>query len=111
MIVTKAIRMAEMMKVPVLALVENMSVFKCPHCGEELSIFGKGDLDEVARTHGIETVFRLPIDPAFAVACDAGKIEDVASKQMDEAFEHILKRCDEIEAPRPPVAEGDGGEK
>ena len=107
MIVTKAIRMAEMMKVPVLALVENMSVFTCPHCGEELSIFGKSDLDEVARVHGIEKVFRLPIDPAFAVACDSGKIEDIASSRMDEAFEHVLKRCEEIEAPRPPVVKDD----
>ena len=99
MIVTKAIRMAEMMKVPVWALVENMSTFKCPHCGEELAIFGKSNLDEVARTHGIEKVFRLPIDPSFAVACDSGSIENVKSQQIDEAFEHILKRCSEIEKP------------
>ncbi len=112
MIVTKAIRMAEMMKVPVLALVENMSTFKCPHCGEELAIFGKSNLDEVARTHGIEKVFRLPIDPSFAVACDSGSIENVKSQQIDEAFEHILKRCSEIEKPGSTGGEGsETGEK
>ena len=97
LIVTKAIRMAEMMKIPVLALVENMSYYKCPHCGEELSIFGKSKLDEIAKEHGIEKVFRLPIDPAVAAACDAGKIEDVPSSEMDEAFACILERLSAME--------------
>lgn len=96
MIVTKAIRMAEMMNVPVFALVENMSLFKCPHCGEELSIFGKSNIDEVAKKHGVKNVFRLPIDPNLAVACDTGRIEDATLPQMDEAFEYILNRCSEI---------------
>lgn len=96
LIVTKAIRMAEMMNVPVLALVENMSYYKCPHCGEVLSVFGESKLDEIAKEHGIEKIFRLPIDPAAAAACDAGKIEDIPSPQMDEAFAYILKRMDAI---------------
>lgn len=94
LIVTKAIRMAEMMNVPILALVENMSFYKCPHCGEELSIFGKSKLEEVAKRHGIEKIFRLPVDPNVATACDAGAIEDVPSPQMDEALTHIVKLLD-----------------
>ena len=94
MIVTKAIRMAEMMKVPVLALVENMSYYKCPHCGEELSVFGESKIDAVAREHGIDKIFRLPIDPSIAAACDAGSIEEISSPQMDEAFAYILERCE-----------------
>ena len=96
LIVEKAIKMAEMMKIPVLGLVENMAYYKCPHCGEELDIFGKSKLDELAKKYGIEKVFRLPIDPAIAAACDAGTIEKVPSPVMDEAFEYISKRCEAI---------------
>ncbi len=96
MIVVKAIRMAEMMNVPVLALVENMSYYKCPHCGEELSVFGKSSLDAIAKEHGVERVFRLPIDPQVAAACDSGDIESIESPQMDEAFDYLAKKCAEL---------------
>ncbi len=75
MIVEKAVNMAEMMHIPVLALVENMSYFKCPNCAQEHSIFGKSHVDEIARKHGIKTVCRLPIDPKLAAATDAGMLE------------------------------------
>ena len=96
LIVEKAIKMAEMMNVPVLALVENMSYYKCPHCGEELQIFGKSKLDELAKKYGIEKVYRLPIDPEIAAACDAGTIEKTPAPIMDEAFDYIAKRCEAI---------------
>ena len=75
MIVEKAIKMADMMNVPILALVENMSYFKCPDCGKTHNIFGKSKVEEVAKEYGIETVCRLPLDPAMAAAVDAGEIE------------------------------------
>lgn len=107
MIVEKAIKMAELMNVPVLALVENMAYYKCPHCGEELSIFGKSGLEAVAKKHNIEKIFRLPIDPAVAAACDSGSIESIPSPQMDEAFAYIAKRCEEIQkkTPEAPAAQ------
>ena len=84
MIVEKAVRMAEMMNVPVLGIVENMSYYECPDCGKRHSIFGESHLEETAQRHGIRTLARLPIDPAIAKACDAGKIEELSAPWLDE---------------------------
>ena len=77
MIVTKAVKMAEMMHIPVLGLVENYSYFRCPDCGKEHAIFGESHIEAIAAKHGIPNTAKLPIDPAIAAACDAGRIEDV----------------------------------
>ena len=77
MIVGKAVKMAQMMNVPVIGLVENMSYFKCPDCGAEHEIFGKSHLKKTAVEYGIEHTARLPVDPAVAAACDAGKAEEL----------------------------------
>ena len=84
MIVEKAVRMAEMMKVPVLGIVENMSYYECPDCGKRHSIFGESHLDDVAARHGITNIARVPIDPAVAAACDAGKIETLPAPYLDD---------------------------
>ena len=76
MIVEKAVNMAKLMDVPVLALVENMSYITCPDCGREIRVFGESHIDEIAGKHGVDTVAKLPIDPALASACDAGTIEN-----------------------------------
>ena len=75
MIVTKAVKMAGLMDVPVLGIVENYSYFKCPGCGKEHAIFGESHLERVAGELGLKVLARLPIDPALAAACDGGKIE------------------------------------
>ncbi len=77
MIVEKAVRMAEMMHVPVLGVVENLSGFRCPDCGAVHDIFGRSNLDEIAVQHGIAHVERLPIDPALSQLCDLGSIEQM----------------------------------
>ena len=75
MIVTKAVKMAEMMNVPIIGLVENMSYFKCPDNGIEYQIFGESHVDEIAEQHGLKVLAKLPINPALATACDQGMIE------------------------------------
>ncbi len=75
MIVEKAVKMAEMMDVPVIGLVENMSYFRCPDCGKEHKIFGDSHIEEIAAKHGIGVTATLPIDPKLAGACDEGFIE------------------------------------
>lgn len=75
MIVEKAVHMAQMMNVPVIAVVENMSYFRCDQCGKEHRIFGESHVEEIAARNGIERIARLPMDPALAAACDTGKIE------------------------------------
>ena len=75
MIVEKAVKMADMMDIPVLGLVENMASFRCPDCGKVHRIFGESHADEIAKNHGISPVCRLPINPKLAAAVDAGAIE------------------------------------
>lgn len=82
MIVEKAVKMAEIMKVPVLGIVENMSYTVCPHCGEHLNIFGDSHIEEIAQRFGIKTVAKLPIDSRLAALCDAGKIEDFTENNI-----------------------------
>ncbi|WP_283170914.1 Mrp/NBP35 family ATP-binding protein [Curtanaerobium respiraculi] len=76
MIVGKAVHLANEMKVPVLALVENMAYFTCPNCGEKHYIFGMPQGAEVAKRYDIPVYATLPIDPDFAKLCDAGKVEE-----------------------------------
>lgn len=83
MIVEKAVNMAKLMDVPVLALVENMSYITCPDCGKEIRVFGESHIDEIAGKHGVDTVAKLPIDPALAAACDAGTIENFSGAWLD----------------------------
>ena len=84
MIVEKAVRMAEMMNVPVLGIVENMAYYECPDCGKRHSIFGESHLDEIAARHGITNIARIPIDPAIAAACDEGGIEFLPAPWLDD---------------------------
>ena len=84
MIVTKAVKMAEMMHIPVLGLVENYSYFQCPDCGKRHAIFGESHIDQVAAGLGLKVLARLPIDPAVAAACDAGRIVDLETNYLDE---------------------------
>ena len=76
MIVEKAVKMAAMMDIPVLGIVENMAYYKCPDCGSEHHIFGRSHVEEVAASLGIEKTVQLPLDAEIAAYCDAGKIEE-----------------------------------
>ncbi|MBP3409468.1 MAG: Mrp/NBP35 family ATP-binding protein [Clostridia bacterium] len=75
MIVEKAVHMAQMMNVPVLGLVENMSYFKCDECGKNHYIFGQSHVEDIAQRNGIANTAQLPMDPTLAAACDKGMIE------------------------------------
>ena len=82
MIVGKAVKMAKMMNIPVLGIVENYSYLACPDCGKHISVFGESHIDEVAAHYELPVLAKLPIDPKLAAAVDAGKIED--AKLPDE---------------------------
>ncbi len=90
MIVTKAVKMAQMMQVPVLGFVENYSYVLCPDCGKKIHVFGEGHLDEVARQFQLPILARLPIDPAVAQAYDNGLMETVPTDAVDEVVKAIL---------------------
>ncbi len=91
MIVAKAVKMAELMNVPVLGIVENMSYFKCPDCGKEYSIFGDSKVEQEAREFGIEHFVRLPIDPVVAAMVDAGEVEHVSGENIAPLVDVIEK--------------------
>lgn len=91
MIVEKAVRMADMMHVPVLGIVENMSYFKCPDCGKEHHIFGESKVEETAKQFGIEHIARLPIDPVVAAMVDAGEAEHISGEHVSSIVDHIEK--------------------
>jgi Mrp family chromosome partitioning ATPase len=90
MIVEKAVNMAKMMNIPVIGIVENMSYMACPDCGKKLYPFGEGKTAEVAAKHGLPLLAQLPIDPAIAAACDAGKVEDVVVYEIMGAVNAAL---------------------
>ncbi len=81
--------MAEMMKIPVLGLVENMSYFVCPDCGKRHSVFGDSKIDETAARYGTQVIAKLPIDPELAAAADEGKAESYAGNYFDEAVSYL----------------------
>ena len=84
MIVEKAVNMADMMNIPVLGIVENMSYFECPDCGKQHKIFGESHIDEIAKKHNIKTVAKLPMRPEIAQAADAGCIEKVDADTLSD---------------------------
>ena len=91
MIVAKAVKMANMMHIPVLGFVENYSYLRCPDCGKKISVFGKSHLDEIAAQFDLPILARLPIDPAVAEAYDNGQMETVNTEALSAAVEAIEK--------------------
>ena len=89
MIVGKAVKMAEMMNIPILGIVENMSYVLCPDCGKKIPVFGESHLEETAQSYHLPILARLPIDPKLAAACDRGMIELFEGDWMDEAAKKL----------------------
>ncbi len=85
MIVEKAVKMAEMMHIPVLGLVENMSYVKCPDCDKKIHVFGESHIDEIAKGHGLSVIGKIPMEPAIAAACDAGEVETLSGEWLSDA--------------------------
>ena len=89
-VVTKAVKMAKMMEIPIIGIVENMSYVECPDCGKEIKIFGDSHVEEIAAGFGLDVLAKLPIMPELAALCDAGKIEECpqeAIPTIDKVFD------------------------
>ncbi len=91
MIVTKAVKMAQMMHIPVLGFVENYAYLECPDCGKKIEVFGKSNLDAIAAEHGIPVLARLPIDPKVAEAYDSGLMETVNTNAVSGVIDAVEK--------------------
>ena len=89
MIVSKAVKMANMMHVPVLGFVENYSYLECPDCGRRIDVFGKSKLDAVAESFSLPVLARLPIDPKVAESFDSGLMESVSTDRVADVIRVI----------------------
>ena len=92
MIVTKAVKMANMMHIPVLGFVENYSYLRCPDCGKKIEVFGKSHLEEIAAQFDLPVLARLPIDPTVATAYDSGLMEAVDTTPVDNVIAALLEK-------------------
>ena len=86
MIVSKAVKMANMMHIPVLGFVENYAYLECPDCGKRINVFGESKLDAVAAEFGLPVLARLPIDPKVAECFDNGKMESVNTDALSDVL-------------------------
>ena len=91
MIVAKAVKMANMMHIPVLGFVENYSYLQCPDCGKKINVFGKSHIDEIAKEFDLPVLAKLPIDPTIADSFDHGMMETVNTDDMSGVIEAVLK--------------------
>ncbi len=85
MIVAKAVKMASMMNIPILGIVENMSYALCPDCGKKIEIFGESHAEQVAQKFGLKVLGRIPMDTKLAKLCDKGALELMENDYLDEA--------------------------
>ena len=89
MVVEKAVNMANMMNIPVLGLVENMSYLTCPDCGKKMEIFGHSKAEKIATEYGIPAVAKMPLDSRISTLADEGRIEDYDAADLSEVFAQI----------------------
>lgn len=90
-IVEKAVNMANMMKVPILGIVENMSYVKCPDCNKEITVFGKSNIDKIAQSFNIPVLARLPMQENTSRLVDEGDVESIDLKELETAAKTIEK--------------------
>lgn len=93
MIVQKAAHMADMMKVPVLGLVENMSYVICPDCGKEIHVFGDSHIEQIAEKFGYDLLGQIPLDHKLAALCDKGWIEMMENSYLEAAADALEAKC------------------
>ena len=89
MVVETAVKMARLMNIPILGIVENMSYVECPDCGRRINIFGESHVDEIAARYGLPVLAKLPLDPALASVCDKGVVELFEGDWMDSAADAV----------------------
>ncbi len=97
MVVRKAARMVQHMGAPILGVVENMSYTVCPHCGEQIEVFGPSQTARTAMQLGTRLLGQLPLDPELARRCDAGEVEEYAAESFAPVVEQVVERTPETQ--------------
>ena len=91
MIVSKAVKLAQQLKVPIVGLVENMSYFQDKATGKRYDLFGESKGVQLVVESGAPLLAQLPIDPALTQLCDAGRVEEYSSPDYDTLARNFLK--------------------
>ena len=89
MIVEKAVKMAKLMNIPIIGIIENMSYFECPDCGKRHNIYGESHIEEIAAQYNIPVLAKLPICTELAKQCDQGTVELFEGDCLNEAVNKI----------------------
>lgn len=87
MIVSKAVKMAQMMNIPILGIIENMSYLECDNCHNHMKIFGESNVDKVAEAYGLKVLAKVPLIPQISSLCDEGEIENIEMNHLDKALD------------------------
>ena len=90
MIVEKAVKMANLMNIPIIALCENMAYFECTDCGKKHYIFGESHIEDIAKQYGVDTVSQIPINNKLAAAVDAGAVELFEGDWLENIADKLL---------------------
>ncbi len=93
MIVGKAVKMANMMNVPIIGVVENMSYALCPDCGKHINVFGESHIEQTVKDFGLKVLAKLPIDPEIAKLVDSGLLELMETEAADPIVDAVEEFC------------------
>lgn len=89
LIVTKAIKMAEMMKINILGVIENMSYLKCPDCEKKINLFGESHINEFSKKMNFKVLAKLPLDSNNTKLVDSGEVEKIQLEEIDKVIEDL----------------------
>ncbi|HTT15265.1 MAG TPA: Mrp/NBP35 family ATP-binding protein [Thermoplasmata archaeon] len=103
LIVKKAMNMARDLHVPLLGVVENEAFVVCPHCGQQIRLFGASRVDAVAQEYGIPILARIPVEPAISELSDAGRLEDVVSPSVGTLADAFVRAIEDATKGTPSV--------
>lgn len=90
LVVRKAANLLMRLDIPILGVIENMSFFRCPSCGEEHNLFGPSHAAEIAEHSQVSLCARLPVEPAIAKLCDAGQVEDTHLTEIENLAKQLV---------------------
>lgn len=94
MIVSKACKMASMMNINVLGVVENMAFVECPSCGERIYMYGESNTAEMVKPYNLDVLASLPINPFLTQLVNEGRIEEYEGRYLDGVVDVIIDDMD-----------------